>query len=69
MDPEKLQAEIETEEEGLRRKLQRDVNCLYDPDRAARRRAITKIKRVVVDDAPTVRTRGEHVNWNIDRFT
>jgi hypothetical protein len=31
-------------------KLQRDVNCLSDPDRTTRRRALTKLEKVLVQE-------------------
>jgi hypothetical protein len=31
-------------------KLQRDVNCLSDPDRTTRRRALTKLDKVLVQE-------------------
>lgn len=38
-----------SEEAGLsqlRQRLQRDMNCLSDPDRSTRRRALTKLQKV-----------------------
>jgi hypothetical protein len=46
---------VAREEEELRRRLQRDINCLYDPDRTTRRRALTKLKKEVVE-SPAVGT-------------
>ena len=34
----------------LKLKLQRDVNCLSDPDRSTRRRALTKLTKLLLDD-------------------
>ena len=36
--------------EALRQKHQRDVNCLSDPDRSTRKRALTKLTKALLDD-------------------
>ncbi|CAM9230591.1 unnamed protein product, partial [Laminaria digitata] len=35
----------------LRQRLQRDINCLSDPDRSARRRALTKLQKAFFQEA------------------
>ena len=57
----------------LRQRLQRDVNCLSDPDRSTRRRALTKLQKAIFQEAkvslfsqflephPMVR---EQMTWN-----
>lgn len=35
----------------LRQRLQRDVNCLSDPDRSTRRRALTKLQKAMFQGA------------------
>lgn len=57
----------------LRQRLQRDINCLSDPDRSTRRRALTKLQKAIFQEAkvllftqfleahPMVR---EQITWN-----
>ncbi|CAM9495550.1 unnamed protein product, partial [Scytosiphon promiscuus] len=44
----------------LRQRLQRDVNCLSDPDRSTRKRALTKLRKAIFQEAkiPEVVLRG-----------
>ncbi|RLN93970.1 hypothetical protein BBJ28_00004090 [Nothophytophthora sp. Chile5] len=49
-----LSAEDETTYNMLAMKMQRDVNCLADPDRGVRRRAADKLQRALENEAPRV---------------
>ena len=44
-----LSAAAEADVEALRQKMQRDLNCLIDPDRSTRRRSLTKLKKALVE--------------------
>uniref|UniRef100_K3W704 TOG domain-containing protein n=1 Tax=Globisporangium ultimum (strain ATCC 200006 / CBS 805.95 / DAOM BR144) TaxID=431595 RepID=K3W704_GLOUD len=48
-----MNAEQEAQLGMLAMKLQRDINCISDPDRAVRRRALDKLQRALTNDAPT----------------
>ncbi|KAF1335701.1 hypothetical protein FI667_g1163, partial [Globisporangium splendens] len=48
-----MNTEQEAQLSMLAMKLQRDINCILDPDRAVRRRALDKLQRALTNDAPT----------------
>lgn len=48
-----MNAEQEAQLHMLAMKLQRDINCISDPDRAVRRRALDKLQRALNNEAQT----------------